>query len=276
MTTLSKLIVATFLMAFAMVNAQEFHGVATYKSHRKMDFQMKNDGVSSEMEKQIQEQLKKQFQQEYTLTFDQESSIYKKNEQLATPNAASLSSGIKIEVSGGSDVMYKNVKEKRYTNQTEVYGKLFLVKDSLSGRTWELVNETKNIGEYTCFKAVYKDSVTTTSFTDKGELKEEKKERITTAWYTPQIPVSNGPEDFYGLPGLILEINDGSLTLVCSKIVINPKDKTEIAEPKKGKVVSKKEYKDIMDKKSKEMIEDVQARNRGNGNSSSKVIMFGG
>lgn len=275
MTTISKFLAATFILMFAASQAQDFHGVATYKSHRKMDFKMGGEGSNTEMDKQIQEQLKKQFQKEYTLTFNQEASIYKQNEELAKPSPVS-SNGITIEISNGSDVRYKNVKENRYTNQTEMFGKQFLIKDSLSTRAWELVNETKSIGEYTCFKAIFKDSITSTTFTEKGEMSEVKKERITTAWYTPQIPVNNGPEDFQGLPGLILEINDGSLTLVCTKIVINPKDKTEIVEPNKGKEVSEKEFGAIMEKKNKEMMDDMQTRNRGNGNSSSRVMIIGG
>ena len=49
------------------------------------------------------------------------------------------------------------------------------------------------------------------------------KEITISAWYTPQIPVSAGPGNYHGLPGLILEVNDGSETVICSKIVINPK-----------------------------------------------------
>ena len=100
-----------------------------------------------------------------------------------------------------------------------------------------------------------------------------KKERITSAWYTPQIPVNNGPEDFYGLPGLILEINDGDLTLVCTKIIINPKEKVEIVEPKKGKEVTQKEFDEIMEKKNKEMMERFQSQ-RGDGKQ--MMIRIGG
>lgn len=56
-----------------------------------------------------------------------------------------------------------------------------------------------------------------------------------TAWYTPEIPVNQGPENYWGLPGLILEINDGTTTILCSKIVLNAKEKVEIKPSKKEK-----------------------------------------
>ncbi|MFD1615639.1 hypothetical protein [Gelatiniphilus marinus] len=56
-----------------------------------------------------------------------------------------------------------------------------------------------------------------------GETKELTKYRAITVWYSPKISVNNQPSKFHGLSGLILEVNDGDLTLVCSKIVINPK-----------------------------------------------------
>ena len=274
MKTITKIIVSLLILVITKVNAQDFQGVATYKSHRKVDLKMNDKNMNDEMQKQIQEQLRKQFQQEYTLTFNQNESIYKQNEKLDAPSPIS-SSGITIKISQGADVMYKNVKENRYTNKTETYGKLFLIKDTLSNRKWELVNETKNIGDYTCFKAVYKDTYNTQTFTENGEAEEITKDRTTTVWYTPQIPVNNGPSDFYGLPGLILEVNEGDLTLVCTKIIINPKETVAIVEPSKGKELSQTKYDEIMDKKSKEMMEQFRGR-RGSGNGDRVMIRVGG
>ena len=138
-----------------------------------------------------------------------------------------------------------------------------------------MVNETKNIGDYTCFKAIFKDDYTTQTITEDGKIEEVTKERTTTVWYTPQIPVNNGPSDFYGLPGLILEVNEGDLTLVCTKIVINPKEAVKIIEPTKGKEVSQAKYDEIMDKKSKEMMEQFRAR-RGNRDGERVMIRVGG
>lgn len=269
--TITVLILTLALLSAFNLYAQDFQGIAIYKSHRKVDLKMDEDDKNAEMKKQIQEQLQKQFQQEYTLTFDRYQSLYKKNEKLASP--APSASGIQITISDGSDLLYKNIKEKRYTNGTEIFGKLFLIKDSLVERKWELINETKNIGLYTCYKAEFKDTYETQTITNDKELETVTKERTTTVWYTPQIPVANGPMDYHGLPGLILEINDGELTLVCTKIVLNPEEDITIKEPAKGKEVTQEEFDDIMDKKNKEMMERFRSR-RDDGET--RVIKIGG
>ena len=40
-------------------------------------------------------------------------------------------------------------------NKTELMGKVFLIKDNLVTYDWKLTGETKNIGNYTCYKAVF-------------------------------------------------------------------------------------------------------------------------
>jgi hypothetical protein len=62
------------------------------------------------------------------------------------------------------------------------------------------------------------------------------------------------------LPGLILEVNDGDTTILCSSITLNPKDDVIIYEPKKGSKVSQVEYNKIMLKKSKEMNEQFRSK----------------
>ena len=76
---------------------------------------------------------------------------------------------------------------------------------------------------------------------------------MVTAWYTPEIPVSTGPDDYWGLPGLILEINAGRTTMLCTEIVINPSDKVEIKAPKKGDKISRKKYNTLVKKKTEEL-----------------------
>ena len=263
-----KLICLALFFALPL-QSQDFQGIATYKSHRKVDLEM--DGANEEMKKQIQEQLKRQFQREYTLWFNKHESLYKQNEQLAKPNP--VSSGIQIQIQESSDILYKNMKENRYSNETEIFGKQFLIQDTLNRRNWELVNETKNIGDYTCYKAIFKDEYTTQSMTEENTVEKITKERVTTAWYTPQIPINIGPGEFHGLPGLILEINDGEMTLICNKIVMNPNESVEIKEPTKGKKVSQAKFDEIMDKKTEEMMDRVQSRRKDGEN---VMIRIGG
>ena len=130
---------------------------------------------------------------------------------------------------------------------------------------------------YWC-RCIFWSSVNFTSNSNKDDKAEEEEkepemtERIITAWYTPQIPVSNGPAKYQGLPGLILEIHDGKLTIICSQIVINPEEKVEIVEPSKGKKVSQEEYDGIMDEKTKEMMERYAPRKGSKGESISITI----
>ena len=81
------------------------------------------------------------------------------------------------------------------------------------------------------------------------------KEITITAWYTPEIPINQGQEGYWGLPGLILEVNDGKTVILCSKVVLNSKEKVEIKAPTNGKDISQKEYDKTVTDKMQEMNE---------------------
>lgn len=268
-----KILIVIFLSSM-LANSQEFTGKAIYKTHRKTNFKL--DSVQSaqnpELQKQIQAQMSKMFQKTFELNFNRTESTYKENAKLSSPAPQASGAGVMVMSfggGGGTDILYKNIKENRVANKVELMSKIFLVKDKLVEYNWKLTGETKNIGKYTCFKAEYEREVENTSMSlENGEAKEvtKKEMRKTIAWYTSEIPVNNGPENYWGLPGLILEINDGNQTIVCTEIILNPTKKVEIIEPDKGKVVNRKKYEKISLEKSKEMMERFRSK-RGNGNS---------
>lgn len=289
MTTIIRIVVLALTVALTTVNAQDFQGVATYKTQRKIDIKMDSTQVNNEMQTKMIEMMKKQFQKTYNLTFNKEESLYKEEVSLDKPQTGM---GGEFQIvsfggGGGTDVLYKNTKDQRYADHKDTMGKLFLVKDDLEKIDWKLEADTKYIGEYQCYKATYtkmvekprsfSNSVTTIKDEqEKGEDKEpEMIERTVTAWYTPQVPVNNGPGMYQGLPGLILEIHDGKLTIICSKIVLNPEEKISIEEPTKGKTVNQKKYDEIMEKKTKEMMERYAPR-KGSRNGESIEIRIGG
>lgn len=79
-----------------------------------------------------------------------------------------------------------------------------------------------------------------------------------TAWFTPQIPVSNGPGEYAGLPGLILEMNMHRTTILCSKIILSTKAGEKIEAPKKGEEVTRAAYNKIIKEKMDEMRENFR------------------
>jgi len=87
--------------------------------------------------------------------------------------------------------------------------------------------------------------------------KKEPEDWVYVAWYTPEIPISNGPGKFGGLPGLILELHDPKQETVylCSEIILNPKKPIDIKVPK-GKTVSKEEF----EKMKKEWYEKISVQ----------------
>lgn len=269
-----SIIVFVFMMVNVFLNAQDFQGVATYKTSMKMDFKMDSVATSQGMNKEMQEKLnamlQKQFQKEYTLTFTSSESLYKQEEKLAAPTPQTNGMQIMVVGDGQSATLYKNTKENRFANQQEILGKKFLVLDKLENKEWKLGGETKFIGQYQCYKAtrtIEVKKMTSFSVNESSDDIKTNKEKVTvTAWYTLDIPVNSGPEMYWGLPGLILEVNDGTQTIVCSKIVLNPKNKVSIKEPTKGKKVTQAKFKEIMEKKSKEMMERYRGNGKGDGN----------
>ncbi len=277
--------IALVLFGILSVSAQkEFQGLAVYESKTSTsDMSKRMDGnkeMTPELKKMIEERMKGMFEKTFVLNFDRSASIYKEEEKLDAPGQAG---GMRMMSSmmGGGGTYYKNVKEKTYSVDKEFMGKEFLIKDALPQLEWKLESETKQVGGYTCYKATAVKPVNGSDFRnmrakdeatkdDKKEIKKEEKkesstnfmegfempkEVIITAWYTPEIPVNQGPEGFWGLPGLILEVNDGKTIILCSKVVMNAKEKAEIKAPKVGKEVTQKEYDEIVTAKMKEMQE---------------------
>jgi GLPGLI family protein len=273
MKTLVSITLFFSILFTSALLAQDIKGIATYKTQRKMNMQLDSTRMDEGMRSQVMAMLKKQFEKEYELEFTTSESLYKEIEKLDPPQPGM--SFVQMETVNADDVgdiLYKNLKEKRYTSQNEVFSKQFLVQDPIENPEWKLSKETKNIGEYTCFKAthtrmaiIYNSIRTGEDANTEPEGKEE--EQTVTAWYTPQIPLGHGPGRYGGLPGLILEISDGEETILCNKIVLNPKNGITIKEPKEGKKVSQAEFQAIMEKKMKENNERFENNNgRDDGN----------
>ncbi|WMI69525.1 GLPGLI family protein [Mangrovimonas sp. YM274] len=277
-----------FVIIMASVaNAQEFQGKAIYQSKTTLDMSNFGGGrqFTEEQKKMFSERMKQMLEKTFVLVFNKTESMYKEEEKLDAPGGGSPWRGMMGNFTAGPQ--YKNVKNGQLLQEQEFFGKQFLIKDELPKLKWKMENETKQIGQYTCFKATAVKKVDEMDFNsmrrrrrDSEEQKEVAKdslaknimdevevpkEIVVTAWYTPQIPVNQGPGEFWGLPGLILEVNADRTTILCSKIVLNPDEKETIKTPTKGKEVSRDEYNEIMKSKIEEMREMYGGRRHGGG-----------
>ncbi|MEM8927597.1 MAG: GLPGLI family protein [Bacteroidota bacterium] len=260
-------ILVVLLMSFKP-NAPEFQGQAIYFSKSSMELGRWGARMSEAQKKQIKDRLKNRLEKTYILNFNKEASVFNEEEKLDAMSGATDSWGKNF----ARGEQYKNVKEDALVQTQEFYGKRFLVKDKLQTFNWNMGSETKQIGQYMCFKAsalVPTDELTWFDFSW-GKLRRQQAQLTDStntgvpeidmtqvvAWYTPQIPVSHGPAEYWGLPGLILEVNAGNTTMLCSKIVINPDEELKIEAPDKGKVISKSAYQTTVMGKMKEMMEN--------------------
>jgi GLPGLI family protein len=268
---LLKISTTILLLLASFAGAQNFQGIAVYQTKSSLNIDLEGSGIPADRIKMIKERMKNQLEKTYQLTFDKTASIYK--EEVTLDQTEGGRGGMRFMMMGGGATgdYYKNTQTKISAKENEFSGKNFLIKDELKSYEWKMEQETKMIGQNMCFKATTVIEVPAraefrfgrrNAAEEKEEEKEGKEEEtpkmeqvIVTAWYTLDIPVNHGPGDFWGLPGLILEVSYGNTNILCTKIVINPKEKIEIVEPTKGKNVSQKEYDEIIAQKMKEMQE---------------------
>lgn len=250
--------------------SQNFQGIAYYTSIRNMsDTQISSSTLDPGMQEKILESLKKGIEKNYILTFNEQESIYQTEKKLDSPQPNGGEFQVRSNFSGNGSKYYKNLKTNNFINEGDIFGKEFLVCDSLEKMNWIIKDEQKEIGSYKCNKAQIIVPVTEKDWKKYEESKKriesgqtnfitliEPKEKIIEAWYTLDIPISNGPDKFWGLPGLILELHNGNTTILCSKIILNPKEKTEIIKPKIGKKVTQKEFEELKEEKIKSMTNE--------------------
>lgn len=160
-----------------------------------------------------------------------------------------MSEGSSINVTFGmpDEKVYSNYNTGITFRSFTANGKFTLIKSELPTYEWELTRETKEILGIKVRKAIIK-----------SENKEE------TAWYAPQITYKAGPEDVWGLPGLILEYKVDRKTskgirtthIFAQEIEQLDANLVNIEKPDESKAISPEQYKEETEaymKKLKEM-----------------------
>jgi GLPGLI family protein len=211
--------------------------VAYYGKHYlglKLDSNKVSERVM-DMHKQMDKDIAQSMSEvEYQLLFTKTESIFKVIERLGQDPNDVLD--LAIRSGDGKGMQYNNLKSNEKLHQKEFFGKLLLIDISARDQKWDLVNETKKIGLFNCFKA-------TTVRITRNPVGTFKKPVI--AWYTTDIPFPYGPIGYGDLPGLIIELTYGNCTYFLKKIDLKPKDDYKIEKPVKGKKITVEELYDM-------------------------------
>ncbi len=133
--------------------------------------------------------------------------------------------------------IYFNRDKNLQVRQTEFMTRLFREELDMPIYKFKMGIATKEILGYKCMQA---------------EIEIDNKEIL--AWFTADIPVSAGPEKYYGLPGLILEVNvnHGEQVWIATSIDLTVPEKNQLFEPKEGKKVKTDQYIKIQEEKIEE------------------------
>lgn len=176
------------------------------------------------------------------LEFNNIHSIQKTESKLKTENIRKIN---KTRAGAGYDKVFytsNSLTQKNNILECKVLGECFLIEQPKA--KWKITQISKLIGGYLCYKAIYETP-----------LYQSKK---PVAWFTPQIPARYGPKIFSGLPGLILELEDNTVTFTAIKIELNPKEKIKIKKPK-GIAITKEKYDALLRKKFPEFYKKWEA-----------------
>jgi GLPGLI family protein len=269
------------LLFSATLFGQDFYGKVEYQTiqnkskkeavsiSKESEKDAAEDAIAGIDKEAFEEAMKKAFQKNYLLTFNKNEALFEEVVALEKPKPGQggVSFSVSVSMSGDGD-KYMNTKDKISYTEEDIFGDEFVIKDSLPKIAWEISNETKIIGDYNCVKATYTEPVSKNDLeayeryqektkNGKSSLFEMKKPepKTITAWYTSEIPVSFGPNGVWGLPGLILQLENENYIYFCTKVTIKNNETVKIKIPNSGKVISKKEY-EKYEKKMQKQMED--------------------
>lgn len=148
-------------------------------------------------------------------------------------------------------VFYKNLAAKKLITREFFKDVPYLTEEpKLPNIKWNVTAEQRKIGSFNCQKA-------TTRF----------RGRNYTAWFTMDIPISNGPWKLQGLPGLILEAFDEAREVQFLFMSINMPSTNSIVitPPTDGKKVDFETYKKAADIEHENFVRKFQSTIAGRG-----------
>lgn len=228
-----------FLIAFFLVNLSVFG--QSYKITYKIDVERMEERTKEKLKPEQQKYLLPAYAYLKKLT----PTLYVKNNETIYSNEEKMDKDIdqghffeiaKVIAGTHQGPIYQNLETKETLKPQEFLGENFLVKYPFEEFDWEIKNEFETIKGIKAQKAV--------AWVLKSENKDDK--AYIEAWFTPEIPISSGPIEFGGLPGLIIKlIKNDTLTLILENVEESPTEEITIEKPKENPIGIEEFYKQM-------------------------------
>ncbi len=230
-------IIIVLAFYFSITSYSQSNGRAYYK--KVSTFSFSNDEVNSDskLKSSLNSVNGKIDNFEYVLEFNDSLATYREIKNLKI-DEDSRTAKISRVFSGYKGPYFYDIKSN---TSTRIKGRYLIEKD-FGDYDWDLSKEKLIINNLTCYKA-------TTTIELEGRRGLIK--RPVTAWYTPNINMSIGPDGFTGLPGLIIQIETNKVVTTLKTIEFKQKN-LNIMLPTKGKKLTEKEFKTMM----RDMVEN--------------------
>lgn len=234
------LIITAIFLGFGLVAQEQAEtldqGKVIYEDVMKLEIKL--DGAAA----QFADQLPKERKSKKELLFSPAATLYQKATEDESAEDVAMASGgamFQMKMMEPENKLFYDIENGKTIEKKEFMTRVFLIEGEVQQGEWKLTGEQKMILDYPCMQAV----------------KENEEGEKTIAWFAPSIPVSSGPSNYLGLPGLVLEVDmkDGDHVITAQSIEFTSVDKKVLVKPKKGKKVTQEEYDDIVAKKMEEM-----------------------
>lgn len=260
-----QLAIALLFVLTTTVNAQMKEGKISYE--RKVN--MHRNIPDPQMKSMIPEFRTDKFE----LIFNESASLFRSvvDDEAPDPfaNAGGGGGGIRMNFRMPTTTTYTDIAKQIQYEERAFFEKEFLIVDSLKQYKWKLSEETKTIAKQLCKKAT--TMVTAPQMRVRisrgGENNSDStanapkppKETELVVWYAENIPVSVGPDNYSGLPGVIMEMDLDNGATVTTAVEVSAKyPKKELVQPTKGDKMTRAQFQDQMQK----LMQDMQ---RGGG-----------
>ena len=207
------------------VQAQQTSGTVTYERTMHMQMHIVDDQQGEQM-------LPRTRTDKFTLDFGNNKSLYKHaDDDLQTSEMDGGGNGVQIRMiaPGVDDITYCDFNTMKTVEQREMFGKKFIVTDSIHKLNWKLTGNTQTLLGHLCQEAIAQKPTRHMSMNiDNGKMEQkETTDTVTiTAWFTTDIPAPVGPEVQGQLPGLILSLDLGDGRTTYKALSINDKGNT--------------------------------------------------